>query len=116
MVRAYLAASSAHDVATMNALVDPKGQVYRTSRFERTWVVDDVHVSGARRADEGIDPADNAWADWQESVDVDFNATSVHGGTDFGLDFPDGQPATWGFVLGRHSATGPWLLIGQGVG
>lgn len=107
VVRAYLAASTAHDVDTMNALVDGDG-VRRASRFDATWTVRDVRTSPPV-PDTWIGDENPAYAEVVH-VDVDLHILKGHD-----LNFPDDTDRYWGYMLGRRSPTGPWRILEQGI-
>lgn len=107
VVRAYLAASNAHDVDTMNALVAPERQG-STSRFDPTWTMDDVRISP---------PTPDTWigdenTTYSEVVHVDVQLHMIKG---HDLNFPDDSDTYWGYLLGRRSPADPWRIVDQGV-
>lgn len=108
VVRTYLAASSAHDVATMNAL-SAGDRFQRASRFRPTWMVSKVRTF-APTADGG---PGSAWTGWHQVVNVSVDMFVLKG---HDLNFPDHTPATWGYILARQSDRDPWRIIDQGVG
>ena len=108
VVTAYLAASTAHDVATMNAL-SVGGSSLRASRFETTWMVSRVKTY-APSPDGG---PGTAWTNWRQVVKVDVIMHTLKG---HDLNFPDNTDTYWGYALGRQSDRDPWRIIDQGVG
>ena len=100
VVRAYLDASNAHDVATMNALV-VGDWTYRASRFSPTRVVTDVTIFPAEVEQSADVPVVGPRAKpphIAEVVNVQLDAFTVHGGD---LNNPDGQRYAWGYRLSR---------------
>jgi len=108
VVKAYLDGSTTHDVATMNALTTGDRMPHE-GRFDRTWMVDQVKVFDPR-PEEG---AGSLWSAWEQVQRVDVDVTTLRSG---GLNFPDGEGATWGYILVRHHDDDPWRIIEQGVG
>ena len=107
VVRSYLEASTAHDVDTMNALVEGD-HVGRASRFDPTWTVRDVKTSP---------PVPDPWTgdkntSYPEVVHVDVNLHMIKGHS---LNFPDDTDTYWGYILGRRSSADPWRILEQGV-
>ena len=107
VVRAYLAASNAHDVDTMNALTDgERGR--RVGRFDPTWTFRDLEV-GAPVPDPWIGAANTTYA---EVVHVDVQLQIIKG---HDLNFPDDTDSYWGYMLGRRTPSHPWRIVDQGV-
>jgi hypothetical protein len=107
VVQAYLAASTAHDVATMNDLIAGENFV-RPSRLEPTWLVGDVKTSAPY-----ADPASAAAETWTQVVHVDVTMHVVQG---HDLNFPDNTDTYWGYILARQTDRDPWRIVDQGVG
>lgn len=108
VVRTYLEASNAHDVATMNALT--AGNAPRESRFRRTWIVGDVKTYPA--APESA-AGGSAAEGWRQAVRVDVDMHMVKGDD---MNMPDHTDAYWGYILGRQTSSERWRIIDQGVG
>lgn len=108
VVRAYLAASNAHDVDTMNALVEGD-RAGRESRFQPTWTMREVKVSPAT-PDSWIGDANTTYPEVVH-VDVDMHMLKGHD-----MNFPDDTDTYWGYILGRRSSADPWRIVDQGVG
>ena len=108
VVTAYLEASSAHDVATMNAL-SAGDRFLRASRFEPTWMVSRVKTY-APSPDGG---PGTAWTNWRQVVKVDVDMLILKG---HDINFPDNTDTYWGYALGRQRDRDPWRIIDQGVG
>lgn len=107
VVRAYLAASTSHDVDTMNALVEGD-HIGRVSRFDATWTVRDV-VASVPVPDPWIGDKHTTYPEVVH-VDVDLHMIKAHS-----LNFSDDTDTYWGYILGRRSPTAPWRIIDQGV-
>ena len=108
VVTAYLDASTAHDVATMNAL-SAGDSFLRASRFEPSWMVSRVKTY-APSPDGG---PGTAWTNWRQVVKVDVDMLILKG---HDMNFPDNTDTYWGYVLGRQGDRDPWRIIDQGVG
>ena len=107
VVQAYLAASNAHDVDTMNALT-AVDRVRPLSRFDPTWTLRDLEVSPPV-PDPWIGDANTTYAEVVH-VDVELHIIKGHD-----LNFPDDTDTYWGYILGRRSAADPWRIVDQGV-
>lgn len=108
VVRAYLTASTAHDVATMNAL-SAGDRFERASRFKPTWMVSGVKTYPPR-ADGG---PGTAWTTWHQVVRVDIDMRMLKG---HDMNFPDDTDTYWGYILARQTDHDPWRIVDQGVG
>ena len=105
IVEAYLAASSAHDVDTMNALLASSARHASQSRPTQVF----SHVRTFPPGPDGADGA--AWPKWHHVVRVDVSALIVK---DPDPEIPSDINASWGFILGRQSNTDPWLILDPG--
>ena len=103
---AYLDASTAHDVSTMNALVDPS-RMARHSRFDSTWSVDQVDLF-PEVPDHALD---SVLPSGTEVVRVPVDMYLLHGGD---ASMTNGH-LSWGYLLARAHDHEPWRIIDQGV-
>ncbi|KRE54523.1 hypothetical protein [Phycicoccus sp. Soil748] len=106
VVAAYLDASNAHDVGTMNAILDP-ARMGTLSRFRATWVVDEVDMQPV----EAYHELDSVLPAGTEVVRVPVDLVVIRG-TD--LTVPDHTRLPWGFVLARPDAQHRWRIVDQG--